>query len=74
MFHIKTLSDLQKRTNAYNNFYSLKELKEKLIPMEFQNELPDFCKCGAEFIMTSSFTEPQCTDPYCPYKLSLIQI
>lgn len=70
MFHIKTLAALQERTNAYNNFYSMKELKEKLIPIEFQNELPDFCKCGAEFIMTSSFTEPQCTDPYCPYKMA----
>lgn len=70
MCHIQTLSTLQKITTAYNDFYSIKELKEKSIPKEMQAELPDFCKCGSEFIMTSSFTEPQCTDPYCPYKMA----
>lgn len=70
MYHIKTLSALQNITTAYNDFISMKNLKEEFLSNELQKELPDFCKCGSEFIMTSSFTEPQCTDPYCPYKMA----
>ncbi len=70
MFNIKRLSDIQKKTSAYNNFFTVKELKERLIPIEFKDEIPDYCKCGGEYIMTSSFTEAQCVDPYCPYKMA----
>ena len=70
MSNIKTLVELQKITNAFMNYDTMAEMKDRKIPIEYHKVLPNYCECGAEMIISTDLTEIQCCDPYCKIKMS----
>lgn len=57
--------------DAYNDFIPVYVAKEdNLIPKDYKDLIPDKCKCGSDFIVSSNLKEMRCCDPYCPEKLA----
>lgn len=57
--------------NHYSNYTTVANAKlNGLIPRDYLEIVPDKCKCGSDFIITTNLKTMQCVDPYCPYKIA----
>lgn len=57
--------------DAYNDFMPVYLAKEEnIIPKDYKDLIPNNCKCGSEFIVSSNLKELRCCDPYCSEKLA----
>lgn len=63
------LRDLDNKYYAFSSFITVKDAKAAdIIPKDYWEFFPDYCKCGSENIITADLQQPQCCNPKCYIK------